>query len=187
MNLRYEVWCHGLGSSSLHCEHGCLDAVSHHCGHHIPCLGLSLRSPLSLLFSLEHQRVEGVQMWQWPHLLSHHCMLLHYQNMPIHNCQHYFCYVMQGKHFLAIHLPGRKSQFECQKEFLNLVFVDMPWSSKRRQCIPMPMSLHIKNITLLQSGRGVLWLFQPTISNNAHTVLQPVHTRHCWRKSEFWD
>ncbi len=95
--------------------------------------------------------------------------------------------VMQGKNSLAIHLPGRKSQFECQKEFLNLVFVDMPWSSKRRQCIPMPMSLHIKNITLLQSGRGVLWLFQPTISNNAHTVLQPVHTRHCWRKPEFWD
>ncbi len=40
--------------------------------------------------------------------------------------------VMQGKNYLAIHLPGRKSQFECQKEFLNF-FVDMPWSSKSRQ------------------------------------------------------
>jgi hypothetical protein len=64
-----------------------------------------------------------------------------------------------------------------------LVFVTVYWNSKKWLHLPVPMCLSIKNITLLQPRRGILWLFQTSISNNAHTVLQPVQVKTQFKKT----
>jgi hypothetical protein len=58
-----------------------------------------------------------------------------------------------------------------------LVFVDVHRNSKKLLHPPIPMGFKIKNITFFEPHKGILGLFQTSINNNVHIVLQHVQVK----------
>ncbi len=125
-------------------------------------------------------------MLQWSNSLCH-CMLLHHPSMPIHIWNN--ACIMQGIFgHISSEMKSHLRDKRVPKHMLwlvshFLVFENVHWNSKKWLHLPVPMRLSIKNITLLQPCRGILWLFQTSISNNAHTVLQPVQVKTQFKKT----